>query len=108
MRKARVFYDIATLILVILFVIALINLFSGPQYASTEEEFNNMLYFQLSSMKWFFIFYAYSALYAITLLVLVAIKEKRIANAIAMIIGCLVLPGILPLVYYLFYLRKKL
>ncbi len=108
MSKTRAFYDIATLILVILAVIALINAFSGPTYASTEESANELLSSLLSSMMWFTIFYAYSGLYAISLIVLVAIKEKKIANAVVMILGCLILPGILPLFYYLSSLRKKL
>ncbi|MFH1503046.1 MAG: hypothetical protein ABIE36_00110 [Candidatus Diapherotrites archaeon] len=108
MSKTRVFYDIATLILVILAVIVLVSVFSGPTKASTEEAVNQMIFSMLSSMRWLIIFYAYSGLYAISLIVLVAIKEKNVANAIAMVIGCLILPGILPLVYYLFFLRKKL
>jgi len=35
-------------------------------------------------------------------------KQKGIANIIFMIIGSIILPGILPLIYYIFYLRKQL
>jgi hypothetical protein len=108
MSKSRVFYDVASLILVILAVIALITVFSGPTYASTEESANLMVSSMLSSMMWFAIFYLYSALYSISLIVLIAMKEKKVANAIVMVLGCLILPGILPLFYYLFSLRKKL
>jgi len=104
MSKTRLFYDIATLILVGLGIVALITVFSGPVVSSFDQTKSLML----SSMRWFAIFYLYSVIYAISLIILVAMKEKGVVNAVVMIIGCLILPGILPLFYYLFFLRKKL
>jgi hypothetical protein len=104
MKKIRLFYDIATVILVVLAVIALITVFSGPVQTSFEEA-ESML---LTTMLWFTIFYAYSGLYSISLIVLVAMKEEKVLTSIVMTLGCLVLPGILPLFYYLSSLRKKL
>jgi predicted membrane protein len=92
----------------VLAIIALISVFSGPTYASTEESANKLLFSLLLSMMWFNIFYAYSAIYSISLIVLIAMKEKKVATAIVMVLGCLILPGILPLFYYLTSLRKKL
>lgn len=104
MNKTRLFYDIATLILVGLGIIALFTVFSGPVESSFDEAKSLML----SSMTWFVIFYLYSLIYAVSLIILIAMKEKGAVNTVFMIIGSLILPGILPLIYYLFFLRKKL
>lgn len=83
---------------------SIIYCFSGPVEFSFDEAKSLML----SSMMWFAIFYLYSLIYAISLIILIAMKEKGVVNAVFMIVGSLILPGILPLIYYLFFLRKKL
>lgn len=95
-NKTKVFYDILTGILV-LWIIVAIFVFS---FGGTTI---NPLFIMILSIG--SVIYAY--IYSVAMIVLVIMKQKG-GNLSAMIFGSIIIPGLLPLIYYLFFIRKQL
>jgi hypothetical protein len=103
MNKGKLFYDILTLILLVLIghTIYTVAINNG------ESSYEDVLQSQKNITKTFIIFYVYSLLYAIAIIILAVRKNNKISSTITMVIGSIILPGVLPLIYYVFFLRKK-
>jgi len=104
MNKEKLFYDIITGILLILGIIFLIISF----FNQGESSFENVKSIMGLTMRFFAIIFLYALFYSIAIIVLIIRRQKGTASIIFMILGSIILVGILPLIYYIFYLRKKI
>ena len=98
-NKLKLFYDILTAILILwVIVTTLVFIFlNGKQPVDTV--------FKITLLAFGTVIYAY--IYSIAVIILAIMKKKGI-NLFTMILGSVILPGLLPLVYYLFFIRKQL
>jgi len=98
MNKAKVFFDIFTL--VVIFLISL--LFSGFIFSKGDL-------IKLASLGAIGIFAAVIIIfYSIAIIILGIRKSGKFLHGLAIFVGSLILPGLLPLVYYITYLRKRM
>lgn len=96
MRKLRTFYDIFSIILVL---VLLIQLFLG-----IEQSFSSVLISQIIIM-------AVVGLYTLSIIglaIYLLTKEKEVPALVLVIIGSVIIPVILPTILYLFVMRKML
>ena len=98
MNKAKVFYDIFTL--VVIFLISL--LLSGFIFSQGDL-------IKLATLGKIGIFAAVVIIfYSIAIIILGIRKSGKFSHGLSIFFGSLVLPGLLPLVYYLTYLRMRM
>ena len=98
MNKVKVFYDIFTLI-----VIFLLSLLLSGFIFSRED------LIKLASSGLMGVFAVlFIIFYSIAIIILGIRKSGKFSHGLAIFIGSLILPGLLPLVYYLTYLRKRM
>ena len=98
MNKAKVFYDVFTL--VVIFLISL--LFSG--FIFSQGDLTKSV-----SLGTIGIFAAVIIIfYSIAIVILGIRKSGKFSHGLAIFFGSLILPGLLPLVYYITYLRKRM
>ena len=98
-NKLKLIYDVLTAILILwVIVTTLVFIFlNGVQSVDTV--------LKTTLLAFWMIIYAY--IYSIAIIILVIMKKKGI-NLPVMIFGSIILPGLLPLVYYLSFIRKQL
>ncbi len=102
-NKTKILYDILSIILVLWILFLIVgSIVSGPVKIlhSKTEIITNML--TLLGL----ILYLYA--YSIAVIILIIAKQKGTANIFAIIIGSIIIPGLLPIIYYIFFLRKRL
>ena len=98
MNKVKVFYDIFTLI-----VIFLLSLLLSGFIFSRED------LIKLASSGLMGVFAVlFIIFYSIAIIILGIRKSGKFSHGLAIFIGSLILPGLLPLFYYLTYLRKRM
>jgi hypothetical protein len=94
MRKTRIFYDIFSIILVLVIVFSFI---------SKSTVYKDVLVIMI-------VLIALTIAYTISIIVLainLATKaEKELPSLIIIIIGCLIIPVVGPILFYIFVLRK--
>ena len=98
MNRAKVFYDVFTLI--VIFLISL--LFSGFIFSQGDSAKSGSLVTIGIFAAVVFIFYS------IAIIILGIRKSGKFSHGLAIFFGSLILPGLLPLVYYITYLRKRM
>ena len=98
MNKVKVFYDIFTLI-----VIFLLSLLLSGFIFSRED----LIKLASSGLMGVFVV-LFIIFYSIAIIILGIRKSGKFSHGLAIFIGSLILPGLLPLVYYLTYLRKRM
>ena len=96
MKKLRTFYDIFSIIVIL---VLLIQLFLG-----VDLSFSSALISQIILM-------AVVGLYALSIIILTVYlltKEKEVLALVLVLIGSIIIPVILPTILYLFVMRKML
>ena len=99
-NKTKIFYDILTGVLILLWGILIILAFVFNGVVESKE-----IIFGIASLFVGCIIYNY--VYSIAVIILAIMKQKG-GSLVVIIIGSLIIPGFLPLVYYLFFIRKQL
>ncbi len=98
MKKIRVTYDILSIVL----VLSWIGIYLFSKFASVDNLFNNML-------PAYSVFLIVSYLYAFAIIGLAIYtysKTSEHASLATTIIGCLILPFVVPILLYLFVIRR--